>query len=269
MMYILTYASSLNIFYKLQVNAVNTMLIINPRILTLLVTSLLRVVVLVILKTIIYISWKVNNYIYTLAKKVLCKKDICNNIVVIFIVVVAIINHTYIISWLQFALHPIFFHTLSSPPDPQTLSFPSEKSRDSRDINQHAIICYNNTVHILSYQGWTRWPSRRKGVPQTGKGVRGSPCSHCWGFHKNTKLLSMYVEDLDQIPHRLADFCEPPWIHTVGCVLVISPIPPPALLQEVRFCICTHQLLDESSLVSLMTIQLGSGARTLCRQDKL
>lgn len=79
MVYILTYASSLNIFYKLQVNTVNAMLIINPRILTLSVTSLLKVVVLVILKLIIYISWKINNYIYTLAKKVLCKKNICNN----------------------------------------------------------------------------------------------------------------------------------------------------------------------------------------------
>lgn len=79
MVYIVTYASSLNIFYKLQVNTVNAMLIINPRILTLSVTSLLKVVVLVILKLIIYISWKINNYIYTLAKKVLCKKNICNN----------------------------------------------------------------------------------------------------------------------------------------------------------------------------------------------
>jgi hypothetical protein len=34
-------------------------------------------------------------------------------------------------------------------------------------------------------------------------------------------------------------------------------------------CICFHLLLDEISLVSLMTILLGSGSKTLYMQDKL
>ena len=52
-----------------------------------------------------------------------------------------------------------------------------------------------------------------------------------------------------------------------------SPPPPPQdSLSSTKYLVvglCSHQLLDEVSLVSWITILLGSGLRALCNQNKL
>ena len=58
-------------------------------------------------------------------------------------------------------------------------------------------------------------------------------------------------------------------------VLEILPPPPPqdsshsTYYLAVGLCICSHKLVDEVSLISLMTITISSGPKTSCRHEKL
>lgn len=63
-------------------------------------------------------------------------------------------------SSLSFPLHVVFL-PLSSTVDPLPC-LPSEKAGTS---TKQVITSYSKTRHILSYQSWTRQPSRRKRVP--------------------------------------------------------------------------------------------------------
>lgn len=71
----------------------------------------------------------------------------------------------------SFHFYPCYIHR-PSPPDALLLQFPSEKGRDSRDINLTHITRCNKTIQESSYQGWKRQSNRRKRVSRRGKRVR-------------------------------------------------------------------------------------------------
>lgn len=79
---------------------------------------------------------------------------------------------------------------------------PSEKKRPPKDQPNMAQQATVRPRRILSFQGWTRQPSRRIKVPWVGKRVRDNPYSHCQEPHKNTKIRShnIYAKEVGQTP---------------------------------------------------------------------
>jgi hypothetical protein len=59
-------------------------------------------------------------------------------------------------------------------------STPSPSLREEQTSLRHQPNISNiKTRQIPSHQGWMRQPNRRKRIPQVGKRVRDSSCSHC------------------------------------------------------------------------------------------
>lgn len=77
------------------------------------------------------------------------------------------------------------------------LPFPSEKIGPSGISTEHGISSYNKSKHILSYQGWIRQPSGRKGAPSAGKIFRDTLHSLFWESHKKTKLYNNNIHAKD------------------------------------------------------------------------
>lgn len=66
---------------------------------------------------------------------------------------------------------------------------------------KHDIICYNNTRHKPLHEDWTRWPSRKKRIPQVDKRVRDTPAPNFRNPIRTPSYLAIiyiYAEDLSQ-----------------------------------------------------------------------
>lgn len=65
---------------------------------------------------------------------------------------------------------------------------------------KQGIWSYNQNRHSPPYQGWTKQPSRRKRISNTGIRIRDNSCYHCYESHKNSWLNNQKIraEDVGQ-----------------------------------------------------------------------
>lgn len=177
----------------------------------------------------------------------------------------------YITSKWQFSLTPSLPNPTFPLPKIYLPDCPQKKIGPSVTSTKLFITSYNRTRQIPSHSGWTRQPRRRKRVPQVGKRIRDSTPSTVQILRRYSAIT--YAENLAQTPTRslisrvqkfpVSWSCE---VHFLG---VPDSSEPSSLsseeLPELRLLFystsCSHQLLDEVSLICLMKIVLGSSPR--------